>query len=332
MEWGQINNFIWLWTLPAAGLLFFLSHWRKESQLRRFGDLSLVGRLVGSLNQGIRLARRALILLALLFLVLALAQPHFRTKETLVERRGIDIIIAVDVSNSMLAKDIAPTRLEKAKLELAGLIDKLKGNRIGIIAFAGEAIIQCPLTLDRGAVKLFLSTMSPNLISFQGTDIGRAIAVALQSFQDKNRDSKAMILLTDGEDHNKETASLVKKAKEAGVRIFPIGIGTTDGGTLPDESGRGYKKDRAGKVILSKLDETLLKQMARETGGVYFRSEKGDLESDKIQKQINLIATKGLKGDWSVEYEENYRFFLMLAFFMLIAEMTISEGRKTLKD
>ena len=156
--------------------------------------------------------------------------------------------------------------------------------------------------------------------------------MALQSFQDKNRDSKAMILLTDGEDHNKETASLVKKAKEAGVRIFPIGIGTTDGGTLPDESGRGYKKDRAGKVILSKLDETLLKQMARETGGVYFRSEKGDLESDKIQKQINLIATKGLKSDWSVEYEENYRFFLMLAFFMLIAEMTISEGRKTLKD
>lgn len=295
----------------------------------RFGDLDLVGRLVMSLDPGMRFAKRALVFLALFFFVLALAQPHFRKKETLVERRGIDVIIAVDVSNSMLAKDIAPTRLEKAKLELAGLIDKLKGNRIGIIAFAGEAVIQCPLTLDRGAVKMFLSSMSPNLLSFQGTDIGKAIAAALQAFQDKDKDSKAVILLTDGEDHNKETITIVKKAKDAGVRIFTIGIGTADGGTLPDELGRGYKKDRSGKVILSKLNETMLKQIARETGGIYFRSEKGDLEADKIQKQIDLIATKGLNSDWSIEYEENYRFFLILAFLMLLAEMAISEGKKT---
>ncbi len=328
MEWGQVKNFIWLWTIPAAVVLFLLSRWRKESQLKRFGDLILVGRLVGSLSSRARLVKRALILLALLFFVLALAQPHFRTKETLVERRGIDVIIAVDVSNSMLAKDIAPTRLDKAKLELAGLIDKLKGNRIGIIAFAGEAVIQCPLTLDRGAVKLFLSTVSPNLISFQGTDIGRAIAVALQSFQDKSKDSKAMILLTDGEDHNKETPSMVKKAREAGVRIFTIGVGTVDGATLPGESGRGYKKDHTGKVILSKLDESLLRSIARDTGGIYFRSEKGDLEADKIQRQIGLIATKGLNKDWSVEYEENYQFFLALALLALIVEMGLSEGKK----
>src|SRR3989338_6351935 len=189
MEWGQVKNFIWFWVLPAAGLLFFLSYWRKRSQLRRFGDLDLVGRLVMSLDPGMRFAKRALVLSALFFFVLALGQPHFRKKEILVERRGIDVIIAVDVSNSMLAKDIAPTRLEKAKLELAGLIDKLKGNRIGIIAFAGEAVIQCPLTLDRGAVKMFLSTMSPFLVSFQGTDLGKALTAALQAFQDKDKDS-----------------------------------------------------------------------------------------------------------------------------------------------
>jgi len=332
MEWGQVKNFIWFWVLPGAGLLFFLSHWRKRSQLGRFGDLDLVGRLVMSLNPGVRFTKRALVFSALFFFVLALGQPHFRKKETLVERRGIDVIIAVDVSNSMLAKDVAPTRLEKAKLELAGLIDKLKGNRIGIIAFAGEAVIQCPLTLDRGAVKMFLSTMSPNIISFQGTDLGKAIAAALQAFQDKDKDSKAVILLTDGEDHNSQTPALVKKAKDAGVRIFTIGVGTADGGTLPDESGRGHKKDRSGRVILSKLNETMLKQIARETGGIYFRSEKGDLEADKIQKQIDLIATKGLKSDWSVEYEENYRFFLILAFLMLLGEMMISEGKKTLKS
>lgn len=329
MEWGQVKNFIWLWTLPAAVFLFLLSYWRKRAQLERFGDLLLVGRLVASLDPWTRFTKRALVLLTLLFMVIALAQPHFRKKETLVERRGIDVMIAVDVSNSMLAKDIAPTRLEKAKLELSGLIDKLKGNRIGIIAFAGEAVIQCPLTLDRSAVKLFLSTMSPNLISFQGTDIGSALSAALQAFQDKDKDSKAVILLTDGEDHNKETPAIIKKAKAAGVRVFTIGVGTAEGGTVPDEFGRGIKKDRAGKVVLSKLGETLLKQIARETGGVYFRSEKGDLEADKIRKQIDLISTKGFKSDWSVEYEENFRFFLILAFILLLLEMILSEGKRT---
>ena len=328
MEWGQVKNFIWFWMIPAAVVLFAFSHWRKKEQIKRFGDLPLVNRLLLSYSPAVRHVRRILMILALFFIVLALAQPHFRKKETLVERRGIDVIIAVDVSNSMLAKDIAPSRLEKAKLELSGLIDKLKGNRIGIVAFAGDAIIQCPLTFDRGAVKLFLSTMSPNLISFQGTDIGKAIAVSTQAFQEKEKDSKALILLTDGEDHNKETVNIVKKAKDQGIRIFPIGVATADGGTLPDEFGNGYKKDSSGKVILSRLGEPLLKQIARETGGVYFRSSRGDLEADKIQKQISQITTKDLKSDWSVEYEENYQFFLVLVFILLILEMTLSEGRK----
>src|SRR5262249_6703057 len=160
---------------------------------------------------------------------------------------------------------------------------------------------------------------SPDLVSYQGTDIGRAIAVALQAFQDKGRDSKALILLTDGEDHGKETAAFVKKAKEAGVRIFTIGIGTADGSTLPDPFGQGYKKDRSGKVILSKLDEGSLKQIASATGGVYFRSARGNLEADRILRQISLISTKDFASDWSVEYEENYQFFLVLAFLFLIA-------------
>lgn len=328
MEWGQPQNFTWFWSVPAAALLFTLASWRKKRQLARFGDPLLVARLVQALNPALRLAKRALLLAALALMVTALAQPHFRKKETLVERRGIDVLIAVDVSNSMLAKDIMPNRLEKAKLELAGLVDALRGNRIGVIAFAGEAVIQCPLTLDRGAVKMFLSTMSPGLLTFQGTDLGRAIATALQAFQDKNKDSKALILLTDGEDHGKETPLFIKKAKEAGVRIFTIGIGTRDGATLPDESGRGHKKDQAGKVVLSKLGEEMLARIARETGGSYYRSEKGDLEAGRIRKAVDTIATKGFKSDWSVEYEENYRFFLIVAFLFLLAELVLPEGRR----
>jgi Ca-activated chloride channel homolog len=328
MEWGQPQNWTWFWAVPAAAALFLLSSWRKKNGLARFGDAALVERLVGSLDPLMRWMKRLLMLAALACMVTALAQPHVRGKETQVERRGIDVLIALDVSNSMLAKDIPPNRLEKAKLELAGLVDTLKGNRLGVIAFAGEAVIQCPLTLDRGAVKMFLSSADPNLLTFQGTDLGKALGASLQAFQDKGKDSKALIMLTDGEDHGKETMQWVKKAKEAGVRVFTIGIGTPDGATLADERG-GIKKDRGGNVVLSKLGEARLKEIAKETGGVYFRSTKGDLESGRLKKEIDRIATKGLATGTSVEYEENYQFFLVLAFALLALEMCLSEGRRT---
>ena len=293
--------------------------------MSRFGDLELVQRLVMSLSVAKRTWKRILVLLAVTAIVLALAQPHFRKKETKVERKGIDIVIAVDVSNSMLSKDIAPSRLEKAKLELAGLVDKLKGNRIGIVAFAGEAIIQCPLTLDTGAVKLFLSTVSPALVEFQGTDIGQAVRVATQAFEANEKDSKALILLTDGEDHSPQTSQFVKQAKEAGIRIFTIGIGTSDGSTVPE--GSGYKKDRQGQVVLSRLNESFLKKTAASTGGVYFRSSRGEVEAEHLARAISLMTQKGLKNDWAVEYEENFQFFLLMALVFLMAEMAVSERK-----
>lgn len=328
MEWAQLNNFIWFWTVPAALLLFFFASFRKRTEMRRFGELAMVERLILSFSSPKRWWKRALILLALVCMVTALGQPHFRKKETLVERKGIDVIIALDVSNSMLAKDIVPSRLEKAKLELAGLVDKLKGNRLGIVAFAGEAVIQCPLTLDRGAVKLFLSTVSPNLVEYQGTAIGKAIAVATQAFQEKEKDSKVLVLLTDGEDHDAKIDENVKKAKAAGIRIFTIGIGTQDGSTLPGDVSGGYKRDRQGQVVLSRLNESLLKKIAADTGGSYYRSSRGELETDALARAVGQISQKGLSSDWSVEYEENYQFFLIAAILFLGIEMFLSERRK----
>src|SRR3990167_8898141 len=197
MEWGQVKNFIWLWTIPGSAALFYFSSFLKKSRMKRFGDLELVQRLFDSLDNFKRRLKRFLILISILFIVLALAQPHFCTREVLVERKGVDVIIAVDVSQSMMAKDIPPNRLEKAKLELSTLIDRLKQDRIGIVAFAGEAYIQCPLTLDKGAVKLFLSTLSPNIIPVPGTAIGTAIKVGIKAFSEKEKEFKALILLTD---------------------------------------------------------------------------------------------------------------------------------------
>ncbi|HTL70610.1 MAG TPA: VWA domain-containing protein, partial [Candidatus Eisenbacteria bacterium] len=200
MEWGLPSNFVWLWTVPAAAAVFFLSSWRKRREMRRFGETTLVGRLVASLSPRRRLLKRVFFVAGIFFVVLGLCQPHFRSKETLVERKGVDVLIAIDVSNSMLSKDILPNRLEKAKLELTGLVDKLRGDRLGVIAFAGEAFIQCPLTFDRSAVKLFLSTVNPNLVSLQGTSLSAAIEAALKAFP-KEKGGKALVLLTDGEDH-----------------------------------------------------------------------------------------------------------------------------------
>ncbi len=331
MEWGQPQNFLWLLAVPAVAAVFWLSSFRRKLEMKRFGEVALVERLMSSFNPSKRLAKRALFLAALTCMVLALCQPHLREKETLVERKGIDVIIAIDVSNSMLAKDISPSRLEKAKLELSGLIDQLKGNRIGIIAFAGEAMIQCPLTLDTGAAKLFLSTIHPNLIPVQGTSLSSAINVALRAFSDKEKDHKALILLTDGEDHEPGAIESAKRARDTGMRVFTVGIGTSDGSTLPAEFNQGFKKDMRGQVVLSKLNEALLKEIARITDGVYFRSSRGDLEADKIAGQIRGMSQKGLKKEWSVEYEENYQLFVAAATILLLIEMALSERRRVIQ-
>ena len=323
------KNFEWLWILPLIAGVFYLSAWRRKGQMRYFGELALVQKLISSFNPTKRLIKRSLLFLSAFFVILALCQPHFRTREITVERKGVDVVIAVDVSRSMLAKDIQPTRLEKAKLELSSLIDHLKQDRIGIVAFAGEAYIQCPLTLDKSAVKLFLTTLSPNLIPTPGTMIGAAIHVADQAFSEKEKDHKALVLLTDGEDQGSNPMQMAKKAKESGVRIFTIGIGTADGSTLPSEfEGAGLKKDRSGQIVISRLDEKLLKAIAAETGGMYYRSTGGELEIDSLAFEVSRMSQKGLKNEKIFEYDENYQYFVMITLVLLFLEMILSERRR----
>ena len=329
MEWGSPRYFQWFWVLLLVMGIFYFSSWRRKAQMRRFGDVVLVGRLIASFDAQKRLIKRALLFLAVFFILLALCQPHFRTKEVTVERKGVDVMIAVDVSRSMLATDIQPTRLEKAKLELSSLIDHLKQDRIGIVAFAGEAFIQCPLTLDRSAVKLFLTTLSPNLIPTPGTMMGPAIQVATQAFSEKEKEYKALILLTDGEDQGSNPMQAAKKAKQSGVKIFTIGLGTQDGGTIPGEfTGEGAKRDKQGQIVISKLDEKLLRGLAAETGGVYYRSTGGELEIDNLAGEIRNMSQKGLKSEKIFEYEENYQYFLVIALVLLFAEMILSERKR----
>ncbi len=208
-----------------------------------------------------------------------MAKPQFGTKLIKSEKEGTDVVIAVDVSRSMLAQDVKPDRLSRAKQSLTTLIKELEGNRIGIIAFAGTAIWQCPLTADISAATLFLRLMNKNIIQLQGTAIGKAITLASKTLEKTAPKSKAIIILTDGEDHKSNPEQAAKQAAEKGIRIYTIGFGTTKGEPIPitDKQGNftGYKKDKQQKVVLSKADETLLAQIAQETGGAYFPAPEG---------------------------------------------------------
>lgn len=333
MEWGVPANFIWLWAVPGLLAVFAFAGWRRSAELARFGEHDLVRRLLAAYWPLGRWIKRILLTAAWLLVVLALCQPHVRKKEGLVEFSGADVFLAVDVSKSMLAKDVAPTRLDKVKLELAGLIDRLKGHRVGIIAFAGEAYIQCPLTSDRQAAKLFLATLNPNIVPVGGTRISKAIDVALQAFGKGKDEPRSLVILTDGEELDGDPYKEAARAKQAGVRVYAIGIGTPDGGTLPaSEGASGVKRDAAGQVVISRLNEGLLKRIAAETGGAYYRSSARETEIERIARQIEASARNATRSRWAIEYEESYQQLLVAALLLLWVEAAVSERRRKVTE
>ncbi|NOY53388.1 MAG: VWA domain-containing protein [Deltaproteobacteria bacterium] len=261
--------------------------------------------------------------------IVALARPRWGFRWEEIRRRGVDIVVALDVSQSMMATDVDPNRLERAKRKIQDLLTMLRGDRIGLVAFAGSSFIQCPLTLDYGAFRIFLDGLSPDLIPVPGTAVARAIETSLTAFDPKLRTSKAIILITDGEDHGGNPLSAAKKAKEAGVKIFTIGIGKREGAPIPLAGpGGGFKKDHSGNLILTRLDEETLKKIALTTGGAYVHSVTGDMDLQSIylkgirmgMKQTELATRR--KKRWT----ERFEWPLMAAVFLLIAEGFLREG------
>lgn len=273
-----------------------------------------------------------LVLFAFIVGIFALADPQIGTKLENVERKGVDIFIALDVSKSMLAEDVAPNRLEKAKHEIAAFIDRLRGDRIGLICFSGISFVQCPLTLDYSAAKLFLSDIDTHLIPQPGTAISSAIEMARQSFVTKELKHKVLIIITDGEDHEGDPVEAAKKAAEEGVVIYTIGIGTPGGAPIPefDTHGNrvGYKKDREGKIVTTKLDVLTLEKVAFETGGKYYISSTGESELDKIYEEIYAMEKKELASRQFTQFEDRFQIFLAIVILLLVIELLLSERKK----
>jgi Ca-activated chloride channel family protein len=276
-----------------------------------------------------------LVLASFLVLILALARPQFGTRVETVKREGHDIFVALDVSTSMLAEDVSPNRIAKARLEVSSLIDRLQGDRIGLIAFAGEAFVQCPLTLDYAAAKLFLSVMDTDLIPTPGTAVAEAIEKAVDSFVEGEKKSKVLIIITDGEDHDGSVEEAARKAAEQGIVIYPIGIGLPQGTPIPvyDQFGRqqGFKKDKSGEVVLSRLNEATLRSLGEITGGEYSRVTNSAIELDRIYEELNDMDKKELANRQITIFDEKFQILLILAIVLMTVEVCLGD-RRTVKQ
>lgn len=322
-----------LWILPLALFMLIYESRQKRIALSRFVENSLLGRLTGEEKKGKNIIKNLLILGSLALMIFAMAGPRWGSHYQEVSQKGVDIMILVDVSPSMLVEDVKPNRLERARREIIDFIKVVQGDRIGLVAFSGNSFVQCPLTLDYGACQMFLLDLSPNLIPVPGTDIGSAIETAITSFDMQAKTDKVILLITDGEDNEGKGLEMAEKAGAKNIKIFVFGIGNTSGGPIPLGNGQGgFKKDKKGKLVLSKLDEEGLRKIASVTGGDYVHSIAGDLDLDilyfdGIKSKTDAVTLKS--GKIKV-YEERFAIFLLAAFALLLLEGFV-DGRKKLK-
>lgn len=332
MTFFRTEMLFFIWAVPVLFLVILYGTRRRREIMRRFSSAHGLSVIAPDTVGGRRWVKGSLLMGAVLFTAVALAGPRYGYRWQEIHQQGVDIIIALDCSRSMTAADIQPTRLERAKREVFDLLAMLEGDRAGLVAFAGTAFLQCPLTLDYTAFNLFLNALSPDYLPVGGTDITSALKTALDSFDPKSASDKAVILITDGEntgDGDPLEAAGMLKDKE--IKLFCIGVGGSDGVPVPEASG-GFKKDRTGQIVLSRLDENILKKMAVVTGGTYVRSVAGDMDldaiyTDEIRKKMEAeTLSSGRKQVW----EDRFQWPLAIALLCLVAELALPVTRKTI--
>lgn len=326
---------LWLlWLVPAVVLFQVWGARRRALLLRRFASPALLERLVLGGSRGRRALKATLVVVGLVAGLLALAGFAYGFTWEEVSRRGVDIAIALDVSDSMLVRDADPasglSRLERARREIADLLDVMAGDRLALVAFAGMAYVELPLTLDYEAARLFLDVLDPDLIPVPGTALDEAIDTAIEALEEGGgKGERALILITDGEDHSGKALEAAARAKSSGIRIFPIGIGRDEGAPIPAEGG-GFRRDESGEIILSRLDEPTLQRIALDTGGRYVRSVTGDLDLEEVYFQgiKASIAEQELGASRRQRWRDRFQWLLALALVALMVEPLIAESAR----
>lgn len=318
-------EYLWLLLLIpvfVAGYIAIVQ--RKRRQLKEFGDEELVNDLMPNVSRIRPAVKFGLVMLALALLIIAAARPQYGQKEKTIHRQGIEVMVALDISNSMLAEDVAPNRLDRAKQMLSKLIDNMVDDKVGLIVFAGQAYIQLPITCDYVSAKMFLNTINPNMIKTQGTAIGDAILTSVRAFGEADKEvSRAIILITDGENHEDDALAAAKAAVEQGIKVFVVGIGKPDGSPIPIPGTNNFRKDRAGNVVVSKLNEDMCREIAQAGQGLYVRCDNTNTATRAIQKELDELATSELETKVYADYNEQYQGFVLLALLILIADFFI---------
>lgn len=315
--------------LPVMILLFILEIYRRRRTIRKIGDQKLVNDLIPEISSARPFLKFIIMVLVVTSSIIMLARPQFGSKIEDVKKQGVEVIIALDVSNSMLAEDIQPDRLTRAKQAISRLVDNLENDKIGLIVFAGDAYTQIPVTTDYVSAKMFLSSISPAMVPRQGTSIASAISLGIRSFTPGEDKSKAMIIITDGENHEDDPLPIAEDAVKAGIIIHTIGIGSEQGVPVPVVSGgkKDFLKDVEGNTVISRLDEDILKKVALSTGGNYVRANNSNIGLDEIYGEIRKMKKQELESSIYTEYNDQFQIFAAIALFFLVIEFIIMDRK-----
>lgn len=316
--------------LPLLIVFYLCSNYRRRRAIRRFGDPVLMASLMPDVSRYRPDVKFSMLLVAIGMFSVLLARPQFGSKLETVKRQGVEVIIALDISNSMLAEDVQPSRLQKAKRIVSQLVDRMENDKVGMIVFAGDAFTQLPITSDYISAKMFLETIDPSLITKQGTAIGAAIDLAARSFTPQEGVGRTVILITDGENHEGGVEEAIKRATDKGIQVNVLGVGSPEGSPIPAGGGNDYRRDREGNVVVTRLNEQMCQEIARAGNGIYVRVDNTNNAQRAIAKEVDKLAKADVETQVYTEYNEQFQAVAWIILILLLVEMLILEIKNPL--
>lgn len=322
---AQSQYLLLLVLVPVFLVLYGLVRYFRKKKIRRFGDEELVGKLMPSYSGAKGWVRAVLFASAFFFFIIGMARPQIGAKLKEHQSRGAEVMIALDVSNSMLARDYSPNRLDRAKLAISRLVDKLDGDRIGLVLFAGTSFVQLPITTDYVSAKMFLNSISTSSIPVQGTAIGEAVNTCIRSFSAQSEKSRAIVVITDGENHEDDPVEAARQAAEMGISVYTIGVGSLEGQPIPVNGE--LLRDQDGNIVVTKLDENTLREVAKAGNGLYVRAGNEEFGLNPVISEIRKLEDEAFNSVVFEEYDEQYMYFFGIAFVLLVIQMLVGERR-----
>lgn len=316
--------------IPLLLVFYFYSFYKKREALRKYGDPELMSQLMPSVSKHRPEVKYGIMLCIVALLSVLLARPQFGTKAENVKRNGVEIIIALDISNSMYARDVQPSRLQRAKMLVSQLVDQLDNDKVGFIVFAGDAFTQLPITSDFVSAKMFLESINPSMIQRQGTAIGSAVGLALRSFTPQKGIGRAIILITDGENHEPGAEDAVKEAQKKGIEVCVLGVGLPNGGPIPMPGRADYLRDAQGNTVITRLDENMCRQLAQIGKGLYVRVDNTDTAQKMIDAEVDKMAKADINSKVYSEYNEQFQAIAWLVLILLVVDLCIMDFKNPL--